>query len=189
MGFILYFAQLDPSVCVYCLSIFCLCVCVCVCVLQVVWGAIRRPWGHTVSAVRGLPVGPQSQDLPQDRPLDSTLQRHHADSVALLQQCFLRCVKQRWNPLVYLYTNHIQDTTETNILYIYIQWGNISMNKNTENISSRCLVDPPLRIMKLVSCCAWVSLLFWGEGLIVTHWETHEESVRLENWYAAERNL
>lgn len=74
-----------------------------VCVPQVIWGAIRRPWRHTVSAVRRLPAGPQGEDLPQDRSLDSALQRHHADAVALLQQCFLRCVLHRHNKSLCLY--------------------------------------------------------------------------------------
>lgn len=76
-------------------TIFRLCVNMCFCVCaQVVWGAVWGPWRHFVAAVRWLPAGPQGQDLPQDRSLDATLQRHHADTVALLQQRFLRCVTQ-----------------------------------------------------------------------------------------------
>lgn len=54
------------------------------CLLQVVWGAVRGPRWHSVSAVRRLPAGPQGEDLPEDRSLDAALQRHHADSVTLL---------------------------------------------------------------------------------------------------------
>lgn len=61
-------------------------------VSKAVWGAVRGPRRHALLAIWRLPAGPPGQDLPEDRPLDSTLQRHHANSVTLLQQRFLRCV-------------------------------------------------------------------------------------------------
>lgn len=77
-----------------------------VCVSQVVWRVVWGPRRHFVVAVRRLPTGPQGQDLPQDRSLDTTLQRHHADAVALLQQCFLRCATQTHTSALYICSSY-----------------------------------------------------------------------------------
>lgn len=57
---------------------------------QVVWGAVWGPWRHFIFTVWRLSAGSQGKDVPEDRSLDAALQRHHADAVTILQQCFFR---------------------------------------------------------------------------------------------------